>query len=520
MISLTPKTVAKAYLTVILVVATLISPLPYSLVTLILLIMQISSMYRQPRVGLSLALVICTLIFAPLALEPSAGRLFSTLLIIPAVYLLDQNLRDNAITQFSSSSKTGRKATTALKTLAIALMLLLASSAVLLNQTLMLTTIILISYIVAVFGYVSYRIPKVPIEESKTLKRVVVGDTVGNSAKLKSKADIPMYISLKKAFSWVHVEPSEFTLTAGGEAKVDLVITPPLAGPSSLQLQALTVDPWGLTQTSQTLEPVELHIIPRAKYAEWLAKKYLEQTAPGTAPAAATPPARSVKATRRGVEYQSSRPYQPGDRLKDVDWKHSYMLGELIVKEFAGAHGQPAIIVANLAAKDAEEADKLAYNFVMSALTLATEALPTALAVYNNREVLATTPPANPREALKKALELTRSITIVEPSERVLQSTEFRRLKRSIGQLEQVKTESALKLSEILQLEYQASQEAAKGHPASQALGKTVEGTPPPAVIAVVSSWSHDADALDLTIEKLREKGYNTVMVKVEQKKH
>ena len=159
-----------------------------------------------------------------------------------------------------------------------------------------------------------------------------------------------------------------------------------------------------------------------------------------------------------------------------------------------------------MTAKYAEEADKLAYNFVMSALTLAMEALPTALAVYDRKEVLATTPPTNPREALKKALELTKSITLVEPSERVLQSTEVRRLKRSIGQLEQVKTETAQKLADILNLEYKALQEAAKGHPANQALERTVASASPPAVITVVSSLTQDADALTVALEKLREK--------------
>ncbi len=81
------------------------------------------------------------------------------------------------------------------------------------------------------------------------------------------------------------------------------------------------------------------------------------------------------------------------------------MLGELIVKEFAGAQGQVGIIVADLTAKDAEDADKLAYNFVMSALTLATEALPSALAVYNRNEVLAVTTAdessGNPKEGVR-----------------------------------------------------------------------------------------------------------------------
>lgn len=61
---------------------------------------------------------------------------------------------------------------------------------------------------------------------------------------------------------------------------------PPLAGPSKLRLQASAVDPHGLIQTNQILEPIELHIIPKAKYAQWLAKKYLEQTASGTSMAA------------------------------------------------------------------------------------------------------------------------------------------------------------------------------------------------------------------------------------------
>jgi len=57
----------------------------------------------------------------------------------------------------------------------------------------------------------------------------------------------------------------------------------------------------------------------------------------------------------------------------------------------------------------------------MTALTLAVEAMPTALAAYNNKEVLATIPLASPREALKSALKLTQSITIVESSEKLLQ---------------------------------------------------------------------------------------------------
>lgn len=122
----------------------------------------------------------------------------------------------------------------------------------------------------------------------------------------------------------------------------------------------------------------------------------------------------------------------------------------------------------------------------------------------------------NPREALKKTLQLTEKITIVEPSEKVLQSAEMHKLRRSIGQLEQIKTDSTQKLVDILKLEYEANQKTAMNHPASKALAKIVEGTPPPATITVVSSsLSINDEALNITLEKLKEKGYHIVHVEL-----
>ena len=63
--------------------------------------------------------------------------------------------------------------------------------------------------------------------------------------------------------------------------QLNLSITSPLAGPSYPQLQVSVIDPWGFTQVNQAIEPVELHVISRARYAEWLALRYLEQTGVG-----------------------------------------------------------------------------------------------------------------------------------------------------------------------------------------------------------------------------------------------
>ena len=216
---------------------------------------------------------------------------------------------------------------------------------------------------------------------------------------------------------------------------------------------------------------------------------------------------------KREVEFHASRPYQPGDRWKDIDWKHSYMLDELITKEFSGAQGQSAILVADLTAKDAEDADKLAYNLVMSALTLTAEAIPTALAVYNHEEIFEASGPTNPRETLKKTLGLTAKIIVVEPNERVLQPFEIQKLNSSLRQLDQVNTESAKGLKHILETEFYANKENAKKHPATQALLRVIRLMQSPAVITVVSSFSFDSDALMLTLQQLQEKGFKTVMV-------
>jgi uncharacterized protein (DUF58 family) len=515
MVAVTVKTVAKAYFITVLLLAILVSPLPQLGIALVLLVIQLASTYRPPRAGLDFALIVGSLVFAPLAFSALVGGLFSVLLMIPALFLLDQNLKDNASAQFSVFAKPGRSATGVLKTVATVLLFVFAASVIVWNITLMLTAAVLTVYFVVVLGDVFRKVPKMPFEESKTWCRTIVGDSSTNLAHIKTKSGMTLFASVSSAASWVHVAPSEFVLSAQGEAAVDLRFVPPLAGPSKLRLQASALDVRGLVQIDQILEPVDLHIIPRAKYATWLAKKYLERSASGLGMAASVAVDRSNKAARRGVEYHGSRQYQPGDRWRDIDWKHTFLLGELIVKEFAVSQGQTAILVADLTAKDAEEADKLAYDFVMSALTFAMESMPTALAVYNQAEVFAAIAPMNPREALKKTLQLTEKIRIVEPSEKVLQSEKMRGLRRSIGQLEGVKSDSTQKLIDVLKLEYDANQEAAINHPAGIALSKIIEGTPPPAILTVISSLSINDDALSITLDRLKEKGYSILQVEL-----
>jgi hypothetical protein len=511
--TLTSNLVARAYLGLMLFIATLFAPLPFSLITLVLLILQGYFMFKHVSAGWSLIVVFCALVFIPLALDFSAG-VFSAFLITPALFVLDKNLRDFASAQFSKEFSVKGRSTFVLRSLGSALLLVFLLSAALLNVTLMLSIAFLSIYVVVILVYVSRKVPQVLVEESKGLSRIIVGETEKAVIRVKGKAELPLFVSLKPAFSWVKVAPVQFVLAPKEEVKADLVLTPPLAGPSKVVLEAFFVDPWGLSHRTQVLETLDLHIIPRAKFAQWLARRYLEQTAPGSASAVALSPVRAVRAVRQGVEFYGSRAYVPGDRMKDVDWKHTFKLQELVVKEFVGAHGQPAIVIVNLEARSLEEADKLAFNLVMTALTLAVEAVPTSLAAYTRSEVLSTSSAENPREVLKRVLKLTCSIRLVEGAERVLESVEIGLLKRSMRRLESgAKNSSVKRLSELLHFEYQAIEKSAKQHPVSQALLKIVKNTPSPAVVTIVSSVVNE-NAFAYTVERLKEKGYSTVMVK------
>ncbi len=508
--SLNAGTIARIYLVIVLLLTVIFSQLLQLAIALALLIIQLYCAYKPPKAAFNLVIVVASLVFAPLAFQALVGEIFAVLLIVPVLLLLDSSIKQYALDQSFSFSKIGRSSTNILKNLELCFSVILLASLVLFNLPLMLTVTVLFSYLAITLLYTYRKVPTNALEESKTWSRTIVGDPDSKTITLKTNAKIPTKIFLQPVDSWVKLEPSLFNLTS--QADTVIQFTPPLAGPSKISVQAAIVDSRGLMVTNQSLQPLDLHIIPRAKYAKWLANKFLKETSKGAG--IATGVAKLLrKAGKFGVEFNSIRPYQPGDSWRDFDWKHTYMLDQLIVKEFSEAQGSVGIIVADLTAKNAEDADVLAYNLVMSALTLAIEALPAALAVYNKYEVFAATSPISPREALKKTLELTEKITIEEPKEKILQPLELRRLKRSISQLEITKNETAHKLKEILEFEAEASQQAAKKHPATLALMKAVKLAHAPAVITVASPISYDSEALLLGLEQLREKGYRTIFL-------
>jgi uncharacterized protein (DUF58 family) len=217
---------------------------------------------------------------------------------------------------------------------------------------------------------------------------------------------------------------------------------------------------------------------------------------------------------KRGIEYFGSRVYQPGDQLKDIDWKHTLKLSQLITKEYIEAAEPAAIIAVNLAVTNAEVADKLAFNLITTALTFARETIPTALAAYNHQRVIITTPVTDPREILKQTLSLIKDISQVEFTQRFLGLPDIKRLRRDISQLKQVTSEPAQRLLGLLNFEYQVIEKAAKNEPATVALSLVTEHAPARAVIVLISEMNHDAEALLIGAEKLSRRDFTVVPIK------
>lgn len=518
------RLLCQIYLMFVLLAAAALSSLPYSPLALVLLLVMLFITFRPLQPRLDIVITMVAIFLVPLVLEPlihyltyrtlmspTTMQLIAVIGVLPAIYLLNHSLRQNAETMTIVYDVKGKNTTTVLNALFIATLSILLVSLIVNNPVLLFTAIVLVLYLLVVLIRVLCAIPRVSLDIPTVRKRVITGTTTDISLYATSKASIRLHSLLSPVDSWVEITPQRFTLNRA-KTQLNVIVTPSLAGPSRPRLRVSAIDTWGFVQVNQIIEPLELHVIPRARYAEWLAMRYLEQT--GARSTTATAPVTEViPMLRKGIEYFGSRRYQPGDALRYIDWKHTVKLNQIIVKEYIEAGGQASIIAVNLSVADAEEADKLAFNLITTGLTLAGESIPTALAVYNHQKVVLTTPVLDPREILKQTLLLVKDLTSVKFVHRFLQPPDIGKLRRNTTLLSQVTSQPAQRLLSILRFEYEAIEEAAINHPATLALSRVSERVPPPAIIILVSRLNHDAEALLVATEKLSKRGFTTLRV-------
>jgi hypothetical protein len=224
-------------------------------------------------------------------------------------------------------------------------------------------------------------------------------------------------------------------------------------------------------------------------------------------------PLRAATISRKGTEYLESRNYQPGDSLKDIDWKHSIKLSQLIVKEYNESSEQAAIIAVNLSVTDVEAADRVAFNLITSALTLARENIPTALAAYNHQDVVLNKGITESPVMLREAMSLVKDIRVVEFDDRHLEPIDIAKIRRNIRQLKEAESEPAKRLLDILRFEHRSIEEMSRNHPATAALLAATKEVPTPAMIILVSQLNHDAEAMLVNAEKLSRRRFTTVPI-------
>jgi hypothetical protein len=468
------------------------------------------------NISLDMALLFLTPLMLSTPLENLTGftstvaGIIAIALTLPAFYLLDYHLRENSVNSLTAASGR-RRPTIIFLSLAISSLGMMLLAPVVNRPVLLFTGIAFLMYLLGALAWILLKIPHPAFTVTAVPKRIVAGTAGDLFLEINSRATVPLHAFLSPTVPWAKAAPHQAVLKKGAN-RFALNFIPPLAGQSRPGLMVSAIDPRGLFLVNESVEPVELHVIPRAQYAAWLARKYLAQTYSGSSTLADIPVKSKLNA-KRGTEYRESRDYRPGDTLRDIDWKHTLKLSQLIVREYQEAGEQGAIIAVNLAVTDEETRDKLAFNLITVALTLAREKIPIALAAYNHLTVVHTTRVIEPAAALVQALSLTAQIAIVEFSGRLLEATDIAKIRRNIKQLRQVKTESAQRLLDFLDFEHRSTEEVAHKNPATRALAAVTHDTPAPAMIFLISQFNHDTEAILVNAEKLALKNYNVLPV-------
>lgn len=541
----------RIYPLIALLIATLFSALPQSAIAFSIMLVGIYFLVMR---NYNIAILITLVYFfaVPLLLSPALIELLpltatssgywlsarlSILLIIPMFPLLITSIKEKAMAQITidmikqdrepvSVTLSGnndprneiehinrRELSLTAKALIAGIVSTTVASVLIGNLSIAIVSIMLFIFLVGILIYILNNMSLSPLAVEQVEIQLIAGNTTKLPVIIVRNTKFPLHIFIDSSCPWFRSDRSSI-MGLGSEANLNFTINPSLSGPSLPWFEVLSTDQWGLIKTRQKFEPLKLYVIPRARYAEWLARKYLEETAPGaeTQVFVDTPiPKRTMHL--RGIEYDTSQLYQPGDRMKDIDWKHTAKIGQVVVKKYTEETRRMAIIVASLTGVDADEVDKLVYNLITSALTLARAIIPTSIAAYNHESVLAATPYLEPRSLIRKALELGQQVVLVTPVKRYLHPPDIRQLRISLRQLEGKTLEAANKLRNILEIEMRAIEERAMDHLLKEALDHVIGHNPTPATIAVISTKSQDNEALSFILEQMERKGHSAIIL-------
>jgi hypothetical protein len=502
------RIILKIYAVAALIVATVLSPLALAFVPILLLVWFLYQ-WRWPLSHLVDFLTQYFIFFATgLLFSAIVGPYFALLISLPQVASIDLKLHDiGQITIPDTGSRARSITNIGMVTLCITAGLNIVGLLVG-SITLLLSCGAIIIYFLVIVLIIWQRLPGAPVSGETVQLRVIAGREVKTEIVLKRKSRLSGMLFLKSSFPWFKAAPNAFIPLGTDEIRIQGSLTPPLAGPTEIKLNACFIDPWGLSQVRFEISPVKLVVIPRARYADWLARKYLSGAKIGRLPlVSSVGTVRSLYGLRQGIEFYGNRMYQPGDNLKNIDWKHSVKYNELVTREFFEIQGQPVIILINLVASNAEETDALAYNIIVAALSLAQDGIPAAIAAYDDQGVVLSTPSLAAQELTIRTLEIVKEIVSRENTVKSLNPPDVGRLRANIRRLSQAESQSAGVLRELLQIELKSLNHNARSSPCTAALNEVMTKTNQQSTVLVISNRNHDAEALAFDLQALTIKG-------------
>ncbi len=505
----------RIYIIAGLIAAAIMSPPALAVIVLLLLLMFIFLWWRFiPNTSLMLDYFI----FYALAilLAQRLNSLVSPLLALPVLLLFNRDLEENARRSVVTEPKRKYRVTSVGLTLAITTSLALGGGMMLGNTALIVSSIFGIIYLVIIGSIVIYKMPPQPVTAAKLTLRMVAESKNSYLVAFTPQTNLGSRFWVSSPYEWLKIADPQFVIkdspTEEDTLTSEITITPPLSGPTVVKLEGTLIDRWGLIQTYFDIEPCQMYVIPRARYAEWLAKKYLAETKSGTLPLVSTVGViKPLAGLRRGIEYYGSQLYQPGDSLKNIDWKHSIKYDKLISKEFADFHGQEAIMLINLVVGNADEADKQAYNIIMTALSLAREQIPTAIAAYNDKETFLVTNTLPPNQLVARALDIITNIMTIKNPLKYLGHPDIIRLRANINRLHYGHNPASSKLAELLEIEYNNLKSISKTNPATQTINTAMNKVGKQASLVILTQSNHDTEAIEFNRYLAFTKG-NTVM--------
>jgi uncharacterized protein (DUF58 family) len=486
----------RIYVALALAAASVFSTLALSFVPLILLMWYLVQ-WRWPFSPLINLLTQYFMFFSlNLLFIPVTGPYWPLLISLPVLLLVDRALKKSSLTAPMQETHFKRRPTNLSITLGAIDLAVLLVSAALSVITLLAASILVILYLISLIVVIIKYFPSKPVAEEPINLRVVAGRSVSQETFIKVITRIGSRLFLISREPWLKVTPIILSLQ---EEKVttQISMTPTLSGPTNPSLEGYALDQWGLVQIRFTLQPINLIVIPRARYAEWVANKYLQGTKPGELPLIANVSAMQPGyGLRRGIEYYGNRMYQPGDSLRNMDWKHSYKYNELIVKEYTEFHGQAVIILINLISGNDDQKDILAFNILSTAITMAQENAPVVLTAYSDQAVVMTTGTLHGQQIILRALQILKNIIVREAPEKYLEPPNVRRLKANIHRMQGISGKPAGVLGELLQMEYKSLSHNSQNSPFTLAYNQAMSGINQQATVIVISQHNHDAEDL------------------------